>query len=385
MNLHSKICAFLEENKNNDWKTILKKEYCIRVKETGPYAIFNYTVGCDFGNPIVQEARGIIINLETLEVVCWPFRKFGNYNESYADAIDWRTAKVQEKVDGSIIKLWYDALSSDWKFATNGTIDASEAGIGESFDQIFLDVILKSENYKDIQFEALNKDYTYIFELTSPQTRVVVKYPKTYLYHIGTRNNKTGEEYDLDIGIEKVKMYALSSLEECIEAVKTLNSSKDTSQVENEGFVVVDSRWNRVKIKSPEYLFYHRMASACRITKMQICEAILNGTFDIPKMCENLPQQARIFKFYDYQIEELIYRIELAVAKARRIYEEYHNDRKLTAEVIGKQKFSKFAFAGLNNEMTAREMLARMEITKIVSLIPDYSEENMRTFWEEIR
>lgn len=80
----------------------------IGIKEESPYAIFNYAIGCDFSNPIVQEARGIIIDLENLDVVCWPFRKFGNYNESYADKIDWSTARVQEKIDGSIIKLWWD-------------------------------------------------------------------------------------------------------------------------------------------------------------------------------------------------------------------------------------------------------------------------------------
>lgn len=50
-----------------------------------------------FGNPLVQEARGIIIDTEKMEVVCWLFRKFGNFTESYADEIDWDTACVQKE------------------------------------------------------------------------------------------------------------------------------------------------------------------------------------------------------------------------------------------------------------------------------------------------
>lgn len=86
MNKNSKLCCFISEHEN--WRDILKDEYKITVKEEYPFAIFNYGIDCDFSNPIVQESRGIILDLDNLEVVCWPFRKFGNYNESYADKID---------------------------------------------------------------------------------------------------------------------------------------------------------------------------------------------------------------------------------------------------------------------------------------------------------
>ena len=104
MNRNSKLCCFISKYEN--WRDILKDKYKITIKEEYPFAIFNYGIDCDFSNPIVQESRGIILDLDNLEVVCWPFRKFGNYNESYADKIDWNTARVQDKIDGSIIKLW---------------------------------------------------------------------------------------------------------------------------------------------------------------------------------------------------------------------------------------------------------------------------------------
>jgi hypothetical protein len=37
----------------------------------------------DYTDPIVQEARGIIIDITNGDVVCWPFRKFGNWQESW--------------------------------------------------------------------------------------------------------------------------------------------------------------------------------------------------------------------------------------------------------------------------------------------------------------
>ena len=88
MNANSVICKYIFDHPN-DWYESLHKDYGIRIKKEDSLAIFSYNVECDFKNPIVQEARGIIIDYEKIEVVCWPFRKFGNYTESYADKIDW--------------------------------------------------------------------------------------------------------------------------------------------------------------------------------------------------------------------------------------------------------------------------------------------------------
>lgn len=117
---------------HENWRELLD-ELGIAIRGEYPFAIFNYGIGCDFSDPIVQEARGIIIDLENLDVVCWPFRKFGNYNESYADNIDWSTARVQEKIDGSIVKLWWNKVDGKWQFSTNSIINAKDA-IANSFN-----------------------------------------------------------------------------------------------------------------------------------------------------------------------------------------------------------------------------------------------------------
>lgn len=111
MNNNSIICRYISEH--TDWRNRLST-LKIMIKESGALAILNYDMECDFTNPVVQEARGIIINTETLDVVCWPFRKFANYGESYADSIDWNTARVQDKIDGSIVKLWYNRAADKW-------------------------------------------------------------------------------------------------------------------------------------------------------------------------------------------------------------------------------------------------------------------------------
>ena len=93
-----------------------------------------------------------------------------------------------------------------------------------------------------------------MFELISPYNKIVVPYENIDIVHIGTRNNITLEELDIDIGIPKPKEYKFNSLEDCIEMSKKL-------PYDNEGYVVVDSKWRRVKIKSPAYVSVHRLVN----------------------------------------------------------------------------------------------------------------------------
>ena len=83
MSTHSYILNHMQEHKET-WRDDIGKKR-ITIHQEGSYAIFNYGPGCDFNDPIIQEARGIIIDTERGSVVCWPFRKFGNWNEEYSD------------------------------------------------------------------------------------------------------------------------------------------------------------------------------------------------------------------------------------------------------------------------------------------------------------
>ena len=379
MNKNSKLCCFISEHEN--WRDILKDEYKITVKEEYPFAIFNYGIDCDFSNPIVQEARGIIIDLDNLEVACWPFRKFGNYNESYADKIDWNTARVQDKIDGSIIKLWWNRMTGKWQFSTNGTINAGTALANQMTQETFLDVIRKADNYNEIilRLPIFNKDYTFIFELVSPETQVVVKYPKQHLYHIGTRCNISGQEMDSDIGIEKPKEYQLKSLDDCVNAAGELNKSDDgqVRGVKKEGFVVVDGNWSRIKVKSPDYLMLHRMSSNANFSKERIIGMIRDRTVSVQDICEDFPNFAHYFKFYDFKIAELEYQVKVFCDLTDRIYEEYSHERKTVANIIKKHRLAGLGFKHLDNGKSGCELLKEMPLSQYCKYIPDYQPERL--------
>ena len=266
----------------NDWEDRLNKKL-ITVKRQGDLAIFNYSILADFTDNYVREARGIIIDLDTMRVVAWPFTKFCNYGEKGADKIDWASAKVQQKVDRSIMKVWF--YDGEWRVSTNGVIDAATAmcgGSGRSFKYVFDEAAANV----GLDYSRLNKDNTYIFELVSKYNRVVIDYDcEPTLWHTGTRNNITGLESVEDIGVKHPAEYPLHSIDACIEAAAHLNDGK--TAVENEGFVVVDANWARVKVKSPAYVAIHHLIPNGEVSDQKIVELIHGG--DLSEILTYIP------------------------------------------------------------------------------------------------
>ena len=371
MNNNSILCRFIHEH--TDWKDLLKKKN-IAIKESPDrLAIFNYGTDCDFSDPVVQESRGIIINLNALDVVCWPFRKFGNYSEEYADNIDWPTARVQEKVDGSIVKLWYNHEKKRWQWSTNSVIDAEEASVMDS-SVSFMSLISRAENYKKIPFCSLNKNNTYIFELVAPEQKIVILYPYPLLYHIGTRSNVTGEEYNEDIGIKKPLEYSLRSLNECVAAANKLNNGDQN--IKKEGFVVVDGNWNRIKVKSPEYVYAHRVATLHVYTKKRLLPVVRTGNKAVEELLSKCPDSEVFVRFYQWQYAELKRNIQIAVSKARAMYEELNNERKAIAEYLKNEPLRSFCFKGIGNYDSIDTILSEVKDGVIEKYIKDYAADN---------
>lgn len=269
-NLLNFICT------HKDWRELLSSPPCnIEIKEDGDYILLKYNqLESDFSILLVQECRGCIIKKDEIQLdwteppkyhfVCRPFDKFFNYGEEYAANIDWTTALVTEKVDGSLIKVWWDRddfNKGHWHVSTNGMIDAFKCNVADS-DLTFGDLFFRIFDFKDDEdfqyfFSRFDKRCTYMFELTSPESKVVINYPDG-LYLLAVRYNDNGnytfwhfgEVLDLLINpkIHNVKVYKLKTLSECLDAVSKMT-------MDEEGVVVRDKNNNRIKIKSPEYLF----------------------------------------------------------------------------------------------------------------------------------
>ena len=357
--MESTIATYLRDNP--DWREKIYLEYNVEFKEKGELAIFTYNAeGIDWKKDLCREARGIIINTKTFEVVCWPYGKFFNWNEPWASVVDWETAEVQEKVDGSLIKLWY--YDGEWRWSTNNVIDASDCKVN-SLDLTFMELIERTKEYKNLDYDALNRDYTYMFELVSPENRVEVPYTETMLYHTGTRNCKTGEELKTYIGARQPKVYPICG-ERSLNAVRIMaDKLNPDGELQYEGFVVVDKNFRRLKVKTEEYLHYSKILNNGSLSPKRILDFILDSTEEeIVVFCKNFPEYAYMARYMQYKYELFRRKAHIFTNRCRRLFEEFGYDRKTYALYMKGEKdtISFITFYCLNNNDTTDELLARV-------------------------
>lgn len=244
------IQKFCQENKN--WEKILQgAPYYLKIRKDNGYVLFTYTLGLtDFSVPLCKECRGIILDeLNNFKPVCVPFYKFFNFGEPYADEIDWNSAEVQEKVDGSLCKIWY-GRDGELVFSTNGTIYADKAECVNIYeDNITFGDLIREAMPSSVPIPI---NATHMFELTSKYNKILVEYDgEPRLTYLGSRKLDTFKEYQypcLKKSFKIPKLYDLKNLEEVKQVCAQI------TDLSEEGFVVVDKNCNRIKVKSPHYI-----------------------------------------------------------------------------------------------------------------------------------
>ena len=286
---NTKIGEFCATHSN--WEELLAEEpYSILVKRKDGFVIFNYRqLSSDFSNEIVRECRGIIFkDGEWEHPVCHAFDKFFNYGQDECADIDWATVKVSEKIDGSIMKLW--CHNGTWHVATNGNIDANDAPVPDiranNFYDLFWEGIAKHMKCYSLGITGwlkdLNPSCTYIFEMVSPYTRVVIPYEQTDVFFLGARHNESNIQYGCDEDaayamntqmFPRPKIYSMSNLKDIIYAANNL-------PWDEEGYVCYDKDFNRCKIKSPKYVMAHFARNNNIITRKHLIDIILKGEME---------------------------------------------------------------------------------------------------------
>lgn len=237
----------------------LTEKYGINVKQHPKYQTlyqlsYDQIESAKFKNEdIVKQCRGVIVDRINESIVAYPFDRFFNYGEVEASEIDWSTAKIQDKMDGSLMILYY--YGGEWNVATRNSPDAS-GNVGEysfTFAELFWKIA--KDMYGDKFTRMLDRRCTYMFELTSPYNRVVCVYPKPTITLIGVRDMETLKEISVDEFpfLKVVNSFKLQSIDD------VLKSAEQLEPMEYEGYVIVDGNFNRLKVKSPKYVLIHHM------------------------------------------------------------------------------------------------------------------------------
>jgi hypothetical protein len=259
---------------------------------------------------IVQQCRGIILD-ETngWAAVSYPFDKFFNYGEPNAAGIDWPHAKVYEKLDGSLMTLyWYQGA---WQVASSGTPDAG--GPAHERGITFAELFWKTWNTLGYALPS-DQHQCYMFELMTPENRVIMQHADSRLVLIGVRDLTTfGEQDPAPIASanswQAVTAYPLATLEECVTAATKMTG------INGEGFVVCDSGFRRIKVKSPQYVALAHMKDT--LSPRSMLEVIRKNESD--EFLNYFPEIRPVYESVKARFDELLAALEAEYAATKHI------------------------------------------------------------------
>jgi hypothetical protein len=212
--------------------------------------------------PEVQECRGLILDKNDWSVMSLAFTKFFNSEEGNAVKIDWSTAHVLEKLDGSCIQVYFDKYKNKWFAGTTGTAEG-EGEVNNKLGTTFNDLFWKTVKEKyNLDTNKLSTKFCYVFELTTPYNIVVKPHGESSASLLTVRNLETLAEVSfnevteiaVNLNVPAVKAFDLNAKD-----VGALLRTFENMVWSEEGYVVVDTNFNRIKIKNPAYVAVHHL------------------------------------------------------------------------------------------------------------------------------
>ena len=233
-----------------------ESEHGIAGKSDGQHLILDYDqLTVKWTEPYGYACRGLVLDATTFEVLAAPIKKFFNHGEHYADKIDWATAIAFEKIDGTMINRWWSPHTGRFEHSTRfqlpGGLETTSVNSGM---MNWGDMIRRCMDSIDLLLlSSQPKTETWTFEVCSPHNMVVVRHSEYFAKLLAVKDNITLAELPVTDHPHGPKHYKFADAE----AVAAFANAYPAAELE--GFVVVDSAFNRIKIKSDKYVALHRM------------------------------------------------------------------------------------------------------------------------------
>lgn len=315
--------------------------------------LFTYNIGCKFDQPFHSECRGIILDeANNWECICRPFNKFFNLGESLAAEIDWNTATVFEKLDGSMCSFYkYDGK---YHIATTGTPDANTP-VGDynlTFEQLFYKVLEENK----LPIPEIPEGITLIWELMTEFNRIVVPHQRMEIVLLAARSTGTGDYLDINAfpDYPKPKTFEYRSTDEVLRSLSSFRG------IDQEGYVVVDANNNRIKVKHPEYVELHHAVTGT--TFSSLVSLALKG---------EVSEAIAYFPHLTESLNKLQCTIETQCADIEQLFDSIKGlpTRKEFAMEALKSRYYNVLFKMKDKSITAREVLLDERIPNVIDIL----------------
>lgn len=280
------------------------------------------------GDELAEQCRGLVVRphnvsrivtserpdeeiVGPVDVLAWPMNRFYNHGDQAAARVDWLdpALRVYEKLDGTMIVLYWDEMKELWCTATRSSpeadVPATENCIQEAnstFCTLFYRALRDTyecwfnasahgRDHREPRFIDvhsigtvmwLNQRLTYVFELTTPVNRIVVNYPKYRVTLLAARDTTTGEEIPLGHDllretVERINLPRIWSIGSLDELARFVSAQRPD---ELEGAVVVDSKFRRIKVKNVEWGRVAKAKNTLTVSTRNVIRWILKGSID---------------------------------------------------------------------------------------------------------
>lgn len=208
---------------------------------------------------VVKDCRGIVLELNTWNVVAKPFQRFYNFGEDLDNQInfDWNNFTATSKEDGSLIIVSYYA--GEWHVSTSGSFGFHKCnGSEKTWRELFWET-------SKIDPLKLDPGFTYIFELCTIYNKVVRIYPKPTTYLLTIFQLENCQECSIDwvnqeairLGVPRPEQYSFTSISD----VRQFILQKENEDKTFEGVIICDKNNCRYKIKSSTYIALHYLGN----------------------------------------------------------------------------------------------------------------------------
>ena len=261
----SKIKDYLLSGKT---LTDLKQEFNLYLNfdEIYPLVVFDYTMLSPKDSGITKEARGLILNTKTFDVVSMSLPAFyendSEYSKTTLNSIDWESARLLTKYDGTQITLYH--FEDKWLLGTRfipvgvWTVYSINSPINNiTWTELFHECLEENNTNFSAFTENLDKNLCYTFEIATPKNKGGIGYDKHILKLISVVDLKSEKEVSIDnilANFENEDFYRpeyfnVYSVDDCLEYLKIYSNPN-----KYEGFVLVDKYYNRVKFRNQLYV-----------------------------------------------------------------------------------------------------------------------------------
>jgi hypothetical protein len=181
------------------------KDLHLEIKSIDNVYMIIFNDKCDFQDPRVRQASGIILEKETNKLLHYSFEKcYDGFDEDWAiisndpyplSKLKKLEYKVEVFFEGSIVKLFF--YKDKWNIATSKHIEGhkNKWTSKKTYDILFAEAIQKTYNTKNNDFyKILDKNYCHTFLLQHPENVLTYPIGVPVVYYLNKVNLSTLKE-----------------------------------------------------------------------------------------------------------------------------------------------------------------------------------------------